>query len=111
MTEDISSSSQDFVDPVANGAATANGTIDDIAQKLHDAVDRIALQAHKAERRLNSASGDVGSLFGKTRDAAAAKTNDLSSGLRDYVQEHPVASLGIAFGAGLLVAALLRRNP
>jgi ElaB/YqjD/DUF883 family membrane-anchored ribosome-binding protein len=106
MTDpDFSTSPQDAVDK------TANGTVNDIARKLHEAIDRITVHASKAERRLQSASADMDDLLEQSRAEAGAGAGRLTGRVSDYVQEHPVASLGIAFGAGLLVAALLRRNP
>lgn len=117
----FSTSSQDAIDRAANGraadgraaegAAAANSTVNDIARKLHEAIDRITVHASKAERRMQSASAEMDDLLEQSRSEAGARAGNLSERVGDYVQEHPVASLGIAFGAGLLVASLLRRNP
>ena len=34
----------------------------------------------------------------------------VTAGVRSYIERHPLAAMGIALGAGLLVAVLLRRN-
>lgn len=56
-------------------------------------------------------------MFGVAREGvggavknAKEKGAELAEALEEQVQEHPLATVGIAFGVGLLVGALLRRN-
>lgn len=102
------------VDTDIPGAATSNGspqpkTADRIAQKAHDYVDRIAAQAGAAEAQLRSSYGDAGERLHGSRDEVKARYDELNSTVRDYVHEHPMTSIGVAFGAGVLLAALLRK--
>jgi len=98
------------IDRTANGAAAAGTKVDDIARKLHEAIDRLTVHANKAEQRIHDATDSLDSLLRKSRDGAGTKAEEVSGSVSDYVNEHPVAALGIAFGAGLLLATLLRRN-
>lgn len=41
--------------------------------------------------------------------ALRQRVEALSEQLGDYTRQHPLTALGIAFGAGVLVSALLRR--
>lgn len=111
MTDTADTTSQDVIDRAMNGAEGArSSTVDDIARKLHEAVDRLAGHANNAEHRISAATDDLDALMSKSRRAASAKADELSGTVGDYINQHPIAALGIAFGAGLLVAALLRRN-
>jgi ElaB/YqjD/DUF883 family membrane-anchored ribosome-binding protein len=80
-----------------------------VAQKTHDVVDKVAANISKREESLRTAATDteeqLKQLATKAEEAAA---QDVARAKR-YISEKPLASIGIAFGAGLLVSALLRR--
>jgi ElaB/YqjD/DUF883 family membrane-anchored ribosome-binding protein len=91
-------------------AATNASLTDEIAKKLHEAIDRITVHANVAEERILSATRNMEDSIKGSTQVAKAKADEVSGGVREYVNEHPIASLGIAFGAGLIIAALLRRD-
>ncbi len=99
---------QDEID--AGNPATTSTLVDEVAKKLHEAIDRITVHANAAEERVLSATRTMEGALKSSSRTAAEKAGDLTSGVKDYVDEHPLTSLGIAFGAGLLLAALLRRE-
>ncbi len=83
-------------------------TTEQVAQKAHEAIDRIAAQVERAEERIRAATDNAEERLKQSREKARQRADEVGEQIGDYVQQHPVAALGIAFGAGLLVAALLR---
>lgn len=79
-----------------------------VALKAHEAVDRIAAQVERAEERIRTAAGQAEVTLKESRSKVEQRASEVSGEVSSYVQQHPVAALGIAFGAGVLVAALLR---
>ena len=76
------------VDRSANKAASVGEEADEAMEAL----------SHKLER------------LSETSDELAALKEDWLGDARKYVSAHPFASVGLAFGAGYLVRALLRRR-
>jgi ElaB/YqjD/DUF883 family membrane-anchored ribosome-binding protein len=83
-------------------------TTEQVAQKAHEAIDRIAAQVERAEERIRAAAVSAEETLKQSRDKAKVRVGEVTDEVASYMQQHPVAALGIAFGAGLLVAALLR---
>ena len=86
-------------------AESAHATVDHVAQGAHDTVDRIAAKAGPALDRARSAASDV-------EATAYAKYDDFINGewvesAREEVRAHPLAAVGIALAAGLLLSRLL----
>ena len=86
-------------------AASAYGTVDHVAQGAHDTVDRIAGKAGSALDRASSAASDV-------QTSAHTKYEDFINGewaesAREEVRARPLAAVGIALAAGLLLSRLL----
>ena len=86
-------------------ADSAYGTVDNVAQDAHDVVDRIATKAVSALDDVRSAASDV-------ETTANIKYGDFINGewvesARDEVRAHPLAAVGIALAAGLLLSRLL----
>lgn len=90
----------------ANKAAeSAHGTVDHVVQGAHDTVDRIAAKAAPAVDRVRSAASDV-------QATASAKYDDLINAewvesAREEVRARPLAAVGIALAAGLLLGRLI----
>lgn len=86
-------------------AESAHGTVDHVAQGAHDTVDRIAAKAGPAIDRVCSAASDA-------QTTAYSKYDDFINGewvenARDEVRARPLAAVGIALAAGLLLSRLL----
>jgi ElaB/YqjD/DUF883 family membrane-anchored ribosome-binding protein len=90
----------------ANRAAeSAHGTVDHVAQGAHDTVDRIATKAAPAIDRMRSAASDVeATAYTKYDDLINAEWVESA---RDEVRARPLAAVGIALAAGLLLSRLL----
>lgn len=80
-----------------------------LAQKAHEVVDKVAAQAEMAEARLRTACDDASSRLHTSGDDLKARYGDINTRVSGYVHEHPLTSIGVAFGAGVVLAALLRR--
>jgi ElaB/YqjD/DUF883 family membrane-anchored ribosome-binding protein len=99
---------------------TAHTQTDRLAGAAHEKADRFASAAHETIDKVSDAAG---SAEQKVRDKAARATEQaqivqeeaseaLDQGLdrvKEYVRTNPVMSAGIAFAAGFVVSALMRR--
>jgi ElaB/YqjD/DUF883 family membrane-anchored ribosome-binding protein len=81
-----------------------------ITSKAHEAVDRIAEQVERAEERIRTACGSAEEMLKESREKVRLQSDRMTGTVTEYVQQHPLAALGIAFGAGVVVAALLKRS-
>lgn len=76
----------------------------------HDAIDRVGAQASKAEEQLRAKAEDVRRRSGEMRDRARFMGEDAKVTTRNYVRERPLATMAMAFGAGVLLSILTRRH-
>jgi ElaB/YqjD/DUF883 family membrane-anchored ribosome-binding protein len=86
-----------------------NRTTDKVAAAAHEAVDKMATSADQIEERLRERAARAQVSARDAADRAQRMSEDVVTDVRHYVHEHPFASLGIAFTAGLVFSALLRR--
>jgi ElaB/YqjD/DUF883 family membrane-anchored ribosome-binding protein len=77
--------------------------------KQKQQIDRMAETAHSAVDRATQAAAQVADRFGEKADELLEMKENWVEGARDYVREHPVASLGIALAAGYLLSMITRR--
>ena len=77
---------------------TAQQTAEAASRQISDAEDRIRQQAALT-------AGRARALGDRARRAAL----DHESGLAEYARDNPLATAGLAFVAGVLVASLIRR--
>jgi ElaB/YqjD/DUF883 family membrane-anchored ribosome-binding protein len=84
-------------------------TTDKIAKAAHEAIDKMATGADQVEARVRQTAADAQSSMRERTDKAQRMSEDALANMRDYVHEHPIASLGMAFAAGIIFSALLRR--
>jgi ElaB/YqjD/DUF883 family membrane-anchored ribosome-binding protein len=82
---------------------------------LNKNIERASQGAHHAVDRATDAASSVAGRFGDTVDQLVEKRDALMElpenwieGARDYVREHPVASVGIALAAGYLLHMITR---
>lgn len=84
----------------------AHHKIDAMSSSGKPAVDRMAASAHEAVDKVSSvASHAVETLDVKGEQLHAAEKR-LVAGTRQYVQEHPVTSIGIAIAAGYVLSRM-----
>lgn len=75
----------------------------------HEAVDRVGAKAERAEERLREAADDMQRRSHDARLRARDMGEEATLTARTYVNEHPIASLAVAFGVGMLISAVMRR--
>lgn len=105
----------------ANTASTTTGGSDelsatvtaDMTKKLaiaaHQAVDKAAEKAAEAERTLRDKTATNEEALREVADKTSLKAKQLKSDAQRYVDNNPLAAAGIAFVAGILVSAWMRR--
>jgi ElaB/YqjD/DUF883 family membrane-anchored ribosome-binding protein len=81
---------------------------------LQDDLNQLREDLSNLRQDVTSMAGDV---FGVAREGFSgatenlrAKGGEVAEKLEEQIQEHPLATVGIAFGIGLLVGALIRRS-
>jgi ElaB/YqjD/DUF883 family membrane-anchored ribosome-binding protein len=93
---------------VSDASATAHGTIDKVSNAARPAVDRLATGAHQAVDKLAGAANTAAeSLAARTQQIKSAHAG-MTEGARDYVRANPLASVGIALAAGIVLSRLIR---
>ena len=90
--------------------AEASGLItDQVVNKAHEAIDRAAVHARDAEARAREKTASSVQQLESTHDHARQELDAVLRKLDGFVREKPFAAAGVAFAAGVLTAALLRR--
>lgn len=95
---------------MANAVGTDGSTYSErMTQAAHETVDRVGEHAADMERRLKDKADDIKRKSYETRDKARSMSEDVAENARSYTREHPIATLAMAFGAGVLLSRLMRR--
>ena len=84
-------------------------TTERFAAKAHETVDTIAERAQRAEREVRGAAERTAEQARQLRDQYA---DTAEQGLRratSYLESNPLAFVGIAFVAGVLLSTMIRR--
>jgi|SRR6185503_4414833 len=97
--------------------ATRNGqhekdlsaTTDHFAAKAHETVDSIAERAQGAEREVRKAAKRTAEQARELRDQYAETAEEGLRRAGRYLEGNPLAVAGIAFVAGVLLSAMIRR--
>jgi len=78
-------------------------------------IERVSQSAHHAVDRATEAASSVAERLGEHAETLAEKRDELMElpenwmeGAREYVREHPLASLGIALATGYLLSMIMR---
>lgn len=82
---------------------------DKAASAAHEAINQVAATAAEAEERIRKAVAEAEQrVRASTRDARD-QSEELAETIGQYAQQHPLATVGIAFAAGFLLASLFKR--
>ena len=92
------------VDQVTAGAHDKINTVSDAAKP---AVDRVATSAHVAVDKVAGVATQAAETLGIRGEQIKSAQEKLVESAREYMQEHPVATLGIAVAAGFVLSRLL----
>ena len=86
-----------------------------VSRNMDKTIEQVSDRAHSAVDRAAGAASSVAGRLGDRIDALAERGEELRElpetwmeGARDYVREHPFASLGIALAAGYLFSMMMR---
>jgi ElaB/YqjD/DUF883 family membrane-anchored ribosome-binding protein len=90
-------------------ASTNPSTTRKVADAAHKAIDQSADRAEDVERRLREKAGRAQERVGASQKAAGAQLERSLDQLEMFVRERPLTATGIAFAAGIVAAAILRR--
>lgn len=82
---------------------------DKFADVAHEAIDKVAANAAEAEERIRKAALEAEERVRKSARQVQQRSNEVADTVGEFAREHPLASVGIAFAAGYLLAALFRR--
>jgi ElaB/YqjD/DUF883 family membrane-anchored ribosome-binding protein len=84
-------------------------TTDRIAAKAHETVDTIAERAQRTERDVRGAAERTAEQARQLRDDYAETAEQSLRRASSYIESNPLAFVGIAFVAGVLLSTMLRR--
>lgn len=93
-----------------SAAVSSHAGTDAAARMAHEFVDRVALLAEQSEERIRSAALNAEQTLRESLSTARTKGTAAKESVGDLVQRHPWAAVGIAFGVGVLIATLARRD-
>ena len=87
----------------------ATSATDYVAAKAHETVDTIHERAQRAEREVRGAAERTAEQARQLRDQYAESAEEGLKRATSYLESNPLAVVGIAFVAGVLLSAMLRR--
>jgi ElaB/YqjD/DUF883 family membrane-anchored ribosome-binding protein len=84
-------------------------TTDRLASKGHETIDGVTPKASRAEHEIRSAATKVAESAKVMRGHAAEAAEENLRKVRSYAENNPLIAVGVAFVAGVLLTALVRR--
>jgi ElaB/YqjD/DUF883 family membrane-anchored ribosome-binding protein len=88
---------------------SGNSTSDRLASMAHETIDRVAPKANRAEHEVRGAAAKAADSARLMQGQAAQAAEENVRKLRSYIESNPLTTAGIAFAAGVLLSALVRR--
>lgn len=88
-------------------SAGAHKVIDKASDAARPVVDRLASGAHQAVDKIATAAGQAADTLGVNAEQLKNAQVKVMEQCRGYVRDHPMASLGIAIGAGFILSRLM----
>jgi ElaB/YqjD/DUF883 family membrane-anchored ribosome-binding protein len=95
--------------PAASDAQKNESVTQRVASSAHQTIDSAAVKADEFEEHLRAGVVKAGSKIDESQEAATAQVEKSLAKLESMVKNRPIAAAGIAFAAGVLATALLRR--
>lgn len=84
-------------------------TTERVAEAAHSAVDSAAAKATEFEKKVREKVSTANEKLSDSQHTASEQVAKSIKELEDFARNRPIAATGIAFAAGVLAAALLRR--
>ncbi|MCF2947847.1 DUF883 domain-containing protein [Paraglaciecola aquimarina] len=92
-----------------NSASNGDSPVSEkVTETLHHSVDQLGEQVARTEEKLRETASSSAESIKKNQLKAKKMWDDSAVG--KYTKEHPVASAGIAFAAGMLLTSLIKRK-
>ena len=91
------------------GSSKEASTTDRFAAKAHETVDTIAERAQRAEREVRNAAERTVEQARELHQQYADTAEQSLRRATSYLESNPLAVVGIAFVAGVLLSAMIRR--
>lgn len=79
------------------------------SQVLHERIDSIASGLRSVADQLSTAASSARNRASDVTSHAVSSASSLGAKVSKLVQQHPLAAIGIAIGAGYLVLRVVRR--
>jgi ElaB/YqjD/DUF883 family membrane-anchored ribosome-binding protein len=94
-----------------NGQHEKEGTMatERLATRAHETVDTIAERAQRAEREMRGAAERTADQARQLRDEYMDTAEQSLRRATSYLESNPLAFIGIAFVAGVLLSSMIRR--
>ena len=86
-----------------------SSTTDRLASMAHETIDRVTPKANRAEHEVRGAATKAADSAKLLQEHAVEAAEDNLRKLRSYAGSNPLIAAGIAFAAGALLSALIRR--
>jgi len=80
-----------------------------VRNAAHDAIDQTAEKAESIERQVRARADKAGDKLEASHQAATEQVEQSIEQVEAFIKERPMAAAGIAFAAGVITTALLRR--
>lgn len=80
-----------------------------VASSAHESIESAAVKAEELEVHLRAGAVKAGQKLEESQEATSAQIDKSLAKLESFVKGRPIAAAGIAFAAGVLATALLRR--
>jgi ElaB/YqjD/DUF883 family membrane-anchored ribosome-binding protein len=113
MKTQVPTQSRDTTTVIGNSVAPDGEAPRSITQRVassaHDTINSAAVKADELEVHLRAGAVKAGTKLEASQEAATAQVEKSLAKLETFVKGRPIAAAGIAFAAGVLATALLRR--
>jgi ElaB/YqjD/DUF883 family membrane-anchored ribosome-binding protein len=86
-----------------------SSTTDRLASMAHETIDRVTPTASRAENEVRGAATRAADSAKLMQEHAVAAAEENLRKVRSYAESNPLITAGIAFAAGVLLSALVRR--
>ena len=92
---------------VDQATAGAHDKINSVSDAARPAVERMATSAHEAVDKVAGVATQAAETLGVKGEQIKTAQDKLIESAREYMREHPVATLGVAVAAGFVLSRLL----
>ena len=92
---------------VDQATAGAHDTINSVSDAARPAVERMAVNAHELVDKVSGLAGLAAETLGAKGEQLNRRQEKALGSAREYIHQHPLASLGIAMATGYALSRLL----